>query len=160
MTDEEPIFEALAQRMNNVLWVSMVADQSSEPTGFVTSSRRVKLFNAVPAEQQPACFQAEHANTEGQVSGMPYKTTLEATWLIYQCLAKDGDIEATIENNKIMKAVRQALAPFPTDVGFPDHRNTLGSLVYHCMISGRVIKDPGDIDGQGMIIVPIKLLVP
>lgn len=160
MIDEEPIYAALAERMALVKWISMAAKPGSDPTGFVTMTRRIVLFDEVDSTQQPWCGQAEHASTEGQVSGMPYKTMLEATWLIYQCLAMDKSVEATIENNLIMKGVRQAMKPLPADPGFHDRRNTLNGLVYHCMISGRIIRDPGDIDGQGMLIVPLKILVP
>ena len=55
----------------------------------------------------------------------------------------------------ILDAV-QAL--FPADD--PDRVQTLGGLVHHCFISGKLFKDPGDLDGQALIIVPIKILVP
>jgi len=126
---------------------------------FKTITRRIKLFSDVPTAAQPWCGQAEHAVTEGQVSNMPYKTTMEANWIIYQATGKDKKVMGAIENNLILKGVRTALAPKPNDVGFPK-RNTLGGLVHHCYIGGRVFKDPGDIDDQGMMVVPIKLLVP
>jgi hypothetical protein len=112
------------------------------------------------AAQQPACFQTEWASDEQQVSGMPYKTTLMATWTIFQCIAKDKKALGTVENNLIIGGCRKVLAPQPGDPGFPDKRNTLNGLVHHCFISGRIFKDPGDIDDQGMIVIPIKLLVP
>ena len=37
---------------------------------------------------------------------------------------------------------------------------TLGGLVHHCFIDGKVFKDPGDLDGQALIIVPITVLAP
>jgi hypothetical protein len=66
----------------------------------------------------------------------------------------------TVENNLIIGGCRKVLAPQPDDPGFLDKRNTLGGLVHHCFISGRIFKDPGDIDDQGMIVIPIKVLVP
>jgi hypothetical protein len=38
--------------------------------------------------------------------------------------------------------------------------NTLGGLVYWCRIEGRVFKDPGDLDNQTMLIVPIVIEMP
>jgi hypothetical protein len=154
--NEELILYTLAQLMTEVRWTR---SDSSEHR-FLTVSRRVKLWADVPHPQQPACFQAEHADETGQVTGMPYKTVLGANWIIYQCVNMDKKAIGAIENNLILDGVRRALAPKPTDRGFLDNRNTLGGLVHHCFISGKIFKDPGDIDGEGMMVVPIKLLVP
>lgn len=156
--DEEAIMSALAERMDDVRWTRQ--GDAPDARRFVTVSRRVKLFSDVPATSQPACFQAEWGDDEGQVSGMPYKTVLGANWIIYQCVNKDKNAIGAVENNLIIDGVRRALAPRPIDRGFQDKRNTLNGLVYHCFISGRLFKDPGDIDDQGMVVVPIKLLVP
>lgn len=154
MIDEELLFSTLAQRMEDVRWVGWAPGQ------FLTTTRRIVLFAEVPTEMQPWCGQAEHGTTEEQVTGLPYKTVLEATWIIYQDAARGPGVEGAILNNLILGGVRRALAPRPSDVGYPDRRNTLGNLVHHCFIQGRIFKDPGDIDGQGMLTVPIKLLVP
>lgn len=158
MIDEELIYYALAQRMVDVRWTRSGAGE--QPRRFKTISRRVQLFSDVASASQPACFQAEHTSEEGQVTNMPYKTTLMANWIIYHTTGKDKKAIPTIENNLIIKGVRIALAPKPNDPGFHDRRNTLGGLVHHCFISGRIFRDPGDIDDQAMIVVPIKLLVP
>jgi hypothetical protein len=159
MIDEEAILFALAERMALVRWA-----RSSDPTPdtrkFVTISRRICLFSDVASLQQPACFQTEWASDEVQVSNMPYKTTLMAAWTVFQSIAKDKKALGTVENNLIIGGCRKVLAPQPGDPGFPDKRNTLNGLVHHCFISGRIFKDPGDIDDQGMIVIPIKLLVP
>lgn len=155
--DEEVIFHRLAERMSLVTWIR---PGETKVNRFKTISRRVKLFSDVTASQQPACFQAEHADQVGQVTGMPYKSVLEANWIIYQNVSQDPNALGTVENNSILKGVMEALRPLPQDPGFLDNRNTLNGLVWHCYVQGRVFKDPGDIDGQGMLIVPIKVLVP
>ena len=159
MIDEEPIMYALASLMTSVRWTS-AGDVSQDTRKFLTVSRRVKLFSDVPTDQQPACFQAEWASEEVQVSGMPYKTTLMANWIVFQAVAKDPAALGSVENNHILKGIRRVLEPQPNDRGYPDRRNTLNGLVHHCFISGRIFKDPGDIDAQGMLVIPIKLLVP
>jgi len=159
MIDDELIFYTLALRMADVRW-TRPGDESAGTNKFKTVSRRVKLFSDVPAPQQAACFQAEWGSDEGQVTNLPTKTTLLANWIIYQCVAKDDKALGAVENNLILRGVRQVLEPQPGDPGFLDRRNTLGGLVHHCFISGRLFKDPGDIDGQGMMVIPIKLLVP
>lgn len=156
MIDEEAILAAVFERVATVRWTR--AGDTPDKRKFITMSRRVRMFSDVPSTQQPACFQAEWGTTEGQVTGMPYKSILEANWIVFQSPA--GSVIGAIENNLIIGGCRKALAPLPADPGFLDKRNTLGGLVYHCFIGGRIFKDPGDLDGQGMIVIPIKVLVP
>lgn len=156
MIDEELIFYTLAQRMADVRWTR--DGDLQDARRFLTISRRVVLFGECPV--QPACFQAEHGDTVAQVTGMPYKTTLEAKWIIYQNITRDPKALGAVENNLIIQGVYASLAPQTDDPGFSDRRNTLGGLVHHCFISGNLFKDPGDLDGQGMMVIPIKVLVP
>jgi len=37
---------------------------------------------------------------------------------------------------------------------------SLGGMVDHCWVEGETLKDPGDLDGQGLIIVPLNILLP
>jgi hypothetical protein len=39
-------------------------------------------------------------------------------------------------------------------------RQTLGNLVYDCYIEGEIVKVPGDLNGQGVMIIPIKVILP
>ena len=117
------------------------------------TSRRVRLWHDIPL--QPALCQAEHDETITEVTGLPSKTTLSVSWLIYHNVGRDPTATPATESNLILDAV-QALFP----AGDPDNVQTLGGLVHHCFISGKVFKDPGDLDGQALIIVPIKILVP
>lgn len=43
----------------------------------------------------------------------------------------------------------------PTSV---TRKQTLGGLVPHCWIDGKVMKDPGDLDGDGIAVIPLKIL--
>lgn len=155
MANREAVFTALFALVSEVTWGA-----SPKIKTFITKSRRVKLFSEVDAKQQPACFQAEHLEVNMQKSNLPYKRTWGAQWIIYQAVGNDKGGTPTIENNLILDAVELVLAPKPSDPGFLDQRNTLGGLVYHCFIDGTTFKDPGDIDNQGMLVVPITLLVP
>lgn len=153
--NEELILFTLAQRMQEVRWTRQGVDEPERK--FVTMSRRVVLFGECPA--QPACYQAEHGDQVAQVTGMPYKTIIEAKWIVYQNVAQDPKALGAVENNLIIQGCYDVLAPKPTDPGWPK-RNTLDGLVHHCYIGGQLFKDPGDLDGQGMMVIPIKLLVP
>lgn len=155
--DEELVCWTVARLMSEVRWSR---DAEEDPRRFITTSRRVKLFSEVDANEQPACFQAEWGTTEEQRSNLPYKSSVDIRWIIYQCVARDDAALGTVENNLILRGIREALAPKIDDPGYADKRNTLGGLVHHCFLSGTIFKDPGDIDKQGMLVVPIKVLVP
>jgi len=51
-------------------------------------------------------------------------------------------------------------AAFNVPDDFGTNSNTLGGLVYWCRIEGRVFKDPGDLDKQTLLIVPIVVEMP
>jgi len=159
VVDEELVCYTIALLMADVKWTRS-GEATPDTHQFVTMSRRVKLFSDVSSAEQPACFQAEHITLEEQKTSMPYKSTMELWWIIYQNVGTDPNALGAVENNLILRGVRRALAPKPDDPGFHDKRNTLGGLVHHCFIGGRIFKDPGDIDAQGMIALPIKVLVP
>lgn len=151
MSDIEAICVAVEALAKTAVW-------SSNPSGFKVVSRRVVLFS--DAALQPALYQAEHEEQTDQVSNMPYKTTVDINWIVYQNVAQDLTAVGATENNLILAALKKVLEPQTWDPGYPDERNTLNGLCYHCYISGNIFKDPGDIDGQGMMVIPIKVLVP
>ena len=86
---------------------------------------------------------------------MPDRTTLGAVWLLYHNVGKDKDAIPATESNAMLDAVDALFSV--DDTGF---RQTLGGLVYNAQVSGKIIKEHGDIDGQALLIVPIKILVP
>ena len=57
--------------------------------------------------------------------------------------------------NNLIDAVEDALDPAPLY-----QNQTLGGIVSHCWFEGDVMKEPGDLDGDGIAIIPIKILVP
>jgi hypothetical protein len=143
--DAEPIYAALFQLGSGLAW-------SSGALAF--ASRRVKTFDDLPA--QPALCQAETDETMARVTSQPAVTTLGASWLICHQAGKDDAAIPAQTTNAILTAVR-ALFVDRTD---PSFAQTLGGLVHKCWIEGRIAKFQGDLDGQTLIVVPIKILVP
>lgn len=152
MATREEVYEALVALTRDVTWGS-----GNVFLNDVSTRRRVRLFNE--ANEQPAVYQAEHDEEVAQVSKMPYKRAFKASWIVYQQTGKDKNAVPAIENNLILDAIELALKPRPQDPGYPQ-RNTLGGLVHHCFIDGEIFKDPGDIDDQGMMVIPFTILVP
>jgi len=143
--DAEPIYAALFELAAGLSW-------SEGAIAF--ASRRVKTFDDLPA--QPALCQAETDETMTQVTSQQATTTLGASWLIYHQVGKDDDAIPAQTTNAILAAVRAAFV----DPSEPSYAQTLGGLVHKCWIEGRIQKFQGDLDGQTLIVVPIKILVP
>ena len=143
--DAEPIYAALFQLGAGLAWSG---------GALAYASRRVKTFEDLPA--QPALCQAETDETMAQVTRQQATTTLGASWLIYHQAGKDDDAVPAETSNAILAGVR-ALFVDATD---PSFAQTLGGLVHKCWIEGRIQKFQGDLDGQTLIVVPIKVLVP
>ena len=142
----DQIYQALFNLTPGLAW---------PPSGSLSfRSRRVHTFDDLPA--QPALCQAETDETVAQVTGMPAKTTLGSSWLIYHQAGKDDSAIPAQTTNAILDAVK-ALFIDPTE---PDFAQTLGGLVHKCWIEGRIQKFQGDLDGQTLIVVPIKILIP
>jgi hypothetical protein len=141
----DDVYQALFDLTSGLSW----------PTGSLAyTSRRVQTFEDLPA--QPALCQAEPDETLADVTGMPSITTLGASWLICHQAGRDDSAIPAQTTNAILDAVK-ALFVDPTD---PDFAQTLGGLVHKCWIEGRIQKFQGDLDGQALIVVPIKILVP
>lgn len=151
----EQVYSALFALSEGVQWNVGTADEP-EMKGFMERTREIKLFSDVSTECQPWFGQAEHGESSTQKTGLPYKRVWGVDWIVYH----KGPSPRAIWNNLIIDALETALAPKPTDPGFFEERNTLSGLVVHCFIEGEIFKDPGDIDGQAMIVIPIKVLVP
>jgi hypothetical protein len=122
------------------------------------TSRRVRLWTDIPA--QPALCQAEHDETVVQQTRLPFRRKFGASWLIYHADGADPNATPASSNNAILDAIEALFTPQPPDPGWNDNRLTLGGLVHHCWIDGRILKDPGDLDSQALIVVPISILAP
>jgi hypothetical protein len=124
--------------------------------GFQFTSRRIRMFDNLPGK--PALCQAEFGENVRKASrDMPYRWELMAEWWVYHEAGEDADSTPTTLTNDILDALELAIAPPPYEV---NNRNTLGGLIFDCYLDGTVMKTSGDLEGQALISVPIKLLIP
>ncbi len=138
----ESVMAALLAKLGAVAFSSPVNGASS----FVTIGRRLKLFTDVPKSQRPALFVLEHREQQAyQNEALPAKTILSVDLFVY-IDSSDQHCVPAIALNTIMDAIEAALKPGPLD----NARQTLGGLVSHCRLDGPVLKDPGDLDGDGL----------
>jgi hypothetical protein len=119
-------------------------------------SRRLKLWSDVAGADQPALFITEHGENIAYASeSLPGKTTLNVDLFVYISAGRDPDCVPSADLNTALDAIAVCLAAEPS-LG----RQSLGGLVTHCRIEGRIVKDPGDLDGQGLALIPVKILAP
>jgi hypothetical protein len=146
--------EAIMAALTTKLQGASFAMPVNGKTGFVTVSRRLKLWADTPKSQRPALFITErHEQKNWQSETLPGKTTLNVDLFAY-IDASDMNVTPAISLNIMLDAIETALKPATGEGG----RQTLGGLVSHCRIEGQVLKDPGDLDGDGLLWAPLKIL--
>src|SRR5579862_8742709 len=122
----------------------------SGSASFNLASRRLKLWNEVAATDKPAIFMYERDDEyKGAERYVPPTVTMNVDLFIYIEAGKDQSVAPITVLNPLIDAVDAALAPSRTT-----GRQTLGGLVSHCYIDGKIMKDPGDLDGDGIAVIP------
>lgn len=147
--------EALKTLITTVAFPTPVNGQNT----WISVSRRLKMFNRIPVEDQPAAFIVQHQEVyETKYAGVPPRRIMEVgVWCFAPSNGEDviGDdyldsMEEGIENIlPIDDVMRNEL--------------TLGGLAYSVSIDRRsnlFIRDPGDIDGQALLILPFRIILP
>jgi hypothetical protein len=134
---------------------TLVAGAYSWKTGPV---RRLKLWNDVSLSARPACFLFEGGEDVYMwTENARPKRIMEIRLFVYLNAKDPSAIGATLLDN-VLDALDVAFVPTGSDdlIG----RNTLGGVAYQCRIEGKVLKDPGDLDGDAMLVVPIRIVLP
>jgi len=139
--------------------IAALLAQVASAYGWATPpSRRLKLWSDVPAAMRPTCFLFEGgAETYEHAAEAPPKRTLSVRLFIYVDAHDPNAIGAALLNT-IMDALDGAFTPAGADL--PLGRVTLGGAAYRASIDGRPLKDPGDLDGDGLLVVPITIVLP
>ena len=142
--------------MNREAIITALFTRVSAAAEFVTSSRRLKLWSSLSAGEKPAVFLVERSDAYVRGSeAVPEMVTMHAELFIYTDAGQDQSVIPSTILNNLIDAVDDALKADALT-----GKQTLGGLVSHCWIEGRVMKDAGDLDGQGVAVIPIKILVP
>jgi len=126
-------------------------------TTFRTVSRRFQTFDQIATVDKPALYQVEHK--ESHVKGKnitPAVRTMDVDVYIFLATGLDPNVYPITEINTLIDAID----PNSGGVLAPGHTGlqTLGGLVTNCYIDGGIIKVPGDLDGLGVAILPIKII--
>ena len=131
----------------------------SGATTWASTGRRLRLWGDVDPSQQPALFLVEHMEEMVQPGrGIPRK--LEQQAFVYVYARCDGGQTGGSILNTLMDAIESSIAPAPGSSDILSNAQTLGGVAYKCWVQGKVFKDPGDLDDQALLIVPIVVTVP
>jgi hypothetical protein len=119
-----------------------------------TVANRLRLWADVSSDQQPAAFLVTHRETdEYRGLGLLRRRLELGVW----CYSRSDSTPGAPQLDTMMEAFEAA---FNVVDDPSSNSNTLGGLVYWMRIEGKVFKDPGDIDNQALLIVPIVVEMP
>lgn len=133
------------------------AAAASFTTGFRTVGRRLQMWTQTA--DQPALFLRNIANEYPKRHGreMPTAAVMECEAWLYSNAGRDPDLAPATGLNNLIDAIKAALDPVP---GLPQTLGLAQTTVQHCWIEGRIDMHPGDLDGQAIAVIPIKILAP
>lgn len=128
---------------------------------FVTSSRRFRSWEDVSSAAKPALYLLAYSEEHVRAKlPTPAQRVLMFEVLIF--IASGLSQSESVIPSTTLNTIIDAIDPVSGGVLTPDdtsqNRQTLGGLVYDCYIEGTIKKVPGDIDGQGMAVIPIKII--
>jgi hypothetical protein len=128
---------------------------------FIKSGRRDRAPEQAAAPNAPGFYLLKPRETyrysDDAERGLPPVRELLFFALIYTDVGSNASAVPADVIDDLLDAVDQALAPSPTDQITNGGRQTLGGLVYDCRIDGEVECAPGDLQGKGQTLVPIKV---
>ena len=142
--------------LNTAVFQEPIAGKTTWGTA---ATRRLKLWPAVDPSIQPACFLVQHREgyDNSGVGSLVRRWMYCCAW----CYARTDDPSIVGDDllDTMTAAIETALA---SDDPIRDEL-TLNGLVYWVKIdmsSSMYIRDPGDIDGQALLVLPITVLIP
>jgi hypothetical protein len=148
IVNREPIYAALYALL-----------QTAAPQGFTinTFSRRFQSWDSTNLPQLPALFMQEYEETADQDSGDPSAMGLYRwistvnVWIYFS--AQNPNALPDQVFNALVDSMETVMQPSPQT-----GRQTLGGLVTHAWIDGRIMYSDGALDKKAVILLQVKIL--
>lgn len=162
----EPIFVNLLTLLSG----TQLLDSSGNPTGgpaFVTTGRKLPQVSNVDFVMQPAMYilEGEQDVLEKAIALAKYEMHCAAV-VFFRNTGGDEGIASTQMNNLrdavIFQLQQRTLAADGATI-IPllgGQRQTLGGVVYHARVKGRILANEGLQNNQGALVFPISILSP
>lgn len=150
MTTRNDVMVAILNVIQGMTFAPMVQGA----TTWKTVSNRLRLWGDVGPDQQPAAFLVTHKEMDEYRGLGLVRRRLE---LLIWCYTRSDSDPGGPQLDTLMEAFEAAFNVVDDN---STGSNTLGGLVYWCRIEGRVFKDPGDLDNQTLLIVPLVVEMP
>lgn len=119
--------------------------------GVVTTSRKLRHWSDVPSSERPALFMTELSQQVDRIKGQPPKYIFPVELYIY--VSSEGDTPPSTILNPLIDAIEAALEHGPADTA-----QTLGGLVSHCFVNGKIETDEGSMGSDAMAIIPVEII--
>ena len=120
------------------------------------ANTRLQLWGAVDPSKQPyACVVKHREDEEYRGLGLLRRRFHYTIWCYSRSDTANGQTDLDTMLDAFDAAFGQAAADNPSI-----NQLTFGGLVYWTRIEGRILLDPGDIDGQTLLIVPLVVELP
>lgn len=159
--NRNPIVDAVEALFANIVWPATddVPDGAAGKPIFKVVSQRLRLPDECDVDSEmPALFVADHGESyTPQAERLPNSTTLNYGLYIYLSYGRDPKTVPSRLLNTVLDQIDRALHAATDPV---TESCTLGGKVSHTWVEGELVKVPGELDGIGLAIVPIKVLVP
>ena len=125
---------------------------------FKSATRKLKIWENVEAEDQPALLQLQRREFVTKPKGLPAKWTLTLDLYLYVHTGAQNDPSVTPSQllNPLMDAIEAAM----TIDDISNDACTLGGIVSHAFIDGNVEIFEGNLGDQLVAIIPITVVVP
>src|ERR1700752_1067215 len=146
------VFSALFKQMQLVP-ASTIPGQTS----WKTVSQDLIIWDQVPAINQPAMFlqRGPQMSEQKHVFGVIKQHWRASIWVYFRADGlKTNSTYPSMVTDQLLDAFEQTFQTDPVN-----GRLTLGGVCYHCWIDGTTFFDSGINDNQGIIVVPISILV-
>jgi hypothetical protein len=136
---------------------------NADPALFVTVGRRHIQGQSLTPAQQPALFSIAYEDDQvPRPQSTPGKKTLEARLFVYAFVSalnqppgQETLVAETLVSN-LLFAVESVLVSNLSS----NYKQTLGDIVQHCWIEGKVLRFYGEKSQQAGAIVSVKILCP
>ncbi len=137
----EDIYSALFNKFENI-------------EGLVSKSRKLKHWNEVTPNEQPALFMTQGGELPANRRGMPTTWELYVSLYLYCHAGNDSDALPARDINNYLDKIQDAIKPdIVTGV------QELGGLVRDVKIAGKIETDEGLLGSQSIAIIPIVISI-